>query len=178
VWVARIYTPEKYRGKGYARTGMLKLCEDADLLRVNLHIAPGSYGPMRNRDLVHWWKRLGFEKRDGSDTGYVRYPKGAVDCLAVTHPSGCTLLEKRNGWNVYRTGLPVGRPEAMIVAARNDERFYFEDRAGADDFTSTPPCPFCGKRVKLVGDGFIEGHTNNYDGTWRSCDMSGQAMPR
>jgi len=75
VWVARIYTPEKHRGKGYARIGMRQLCAAADIEKVNLHIAPGSYGPMRNRDLVRWWKSLGFVKRKGSDTGYIRTPK-------------------------------------------------------------------------------------------------------
>ncbi len=78
VWVSRIFTPEGHRGKGHARIGMRGLCGAADELKVNLYIAPNSYGPMRNRDLVRWWKRLGFEMRKGSDTTYVRYPKGAA----------------------------------------------------------------------------------------------------
>src|SRR5574343_1761132 len=72
VWIARVFTPEKYRGQGYARTGLRQLCAAADAERVNLHMSPNSYGPMKNRDLVHWVKRLGFVKRKGSDIGYVR----------------------------------------------------------------------------------------------------------
>lgn len=75
VWVARIFTTEGHRGEGFARIGMRGLCHAADETGVTLYISPNSYGPMKKRDLVAWWKRLGFKKKAKSDICYVRYPR-------------------------------------------------------------------------------------------------------
>lgn len=60
VWIARVYTPPKYRQMGYSRKAMEKLIGVADRAGVDLWIGPSAYGEMNNDQLVAWWMRMGF----------------------------------------------------------------------------------------------------------------------
>lgn len=85
VWlITRINVPLGYRGRGYGRSLLEQIVEDAEAEDVTLVLEISSYGSeMDNERLQEWYMRYGFvECEDSSSTlfGYfVRHP----NCLAV-----------------------------------------------------------------------------------------------
>lgn len=74
VWIAKLYTPQRIRGQGYAREAMERLCEAADETSMILRLWVHSEGPMTNLQLIDFYESLGFEIVETNYVKMVRYP--------------------------------------------------------------------------------------------------------
>lgn len=65
-WIARLFSPAKVRGRGYAREAMERLCEAAndESIVLLLVVSPYADCPMTYTQLMAFYESFGFEEHD------------------------------------------------------------------------------------------------------------------
>ncbi len=86
--VSRLFVHKRIRGKGYARQAMDKLCLYADENQLDLILQPNAYGEMKQRQLIYWYKRLGFKRSTYSAWVYDNDQDKRRQMLYIRKPKG------------------------------------------------------------------------------------------
>jgi ribosomal protein S18 acetylase RimI-like enzyme len=72
-WLTNLHVPVGYRGEGYGRALLERVCEDADYYDVALRLDARPSGGLDYAALVAWYERCGFVQ--DNDGYYTREPQ-------------------------------------------------------------------------------------------------------